>query len=233
MRSPSSLLSNLLIPSTLVRPANQRPLPSIYSHRIFSTTGRRLSQAAAPVKPPPSEEHPSEASDADASSKAINSLLGFRAGSQTNSLDEANQAYRNRGSLFGSQFSTPRNRSNSTQPNGLNVSRMKMPASPSFAAPTTPPPAIRSPTQTIRLNASTGRSVELDPNKGRDLVRGLSQLNSLIARNRVRADFQTQRFHERPGLKRKRLKSQRWRKRFKAGFKEVVGRVAALTKKGW
>ncbi|OCL03122.1 hypothetical protein AOQ84DRAFT_303437 [Glonium stellatum] len=84
-----------------------------------------------------------------------------------------------------------------------------------------------------RLDASTGRSIDLDPSKGRDLVRGLAQLNSLISRNKVRADFNKQRFHERPGLKRKRLKSQRWRKRFKEGFREVVGRVSALTRKGW
>ncbi|KAF2637457.1 hypothetical protein P280DRAFT_472164 [Massarina eburnea CBS 473.64] len=84
-----------------------------------------------------------------------------------------------------------------------------------------------------RLNASYGRMVELNETRGRDLVRGISILGGLMSRNRVRADFNKQRFHERPGLKRKRLKSERWRARFKAGFKEVTARVTELTRKGW
>ncbi|KAF2261521.1 hypothetical protein CC78DRAFT_470216 [Lojkania enalia] len=84
-----------------------------------------------------------------------------------------------------------------------------------------------------RLNASSGRSVPLDPVKGRDIVRGLNMLGSLIGRNKVRADFYKQRFHERPGLKRKRLKSERWRFRFKNGFRDVTARVSELTRKGW
>lgn len=58
-------------------------------------------------------------------------------------------------------------------------------------------------------------------------------LGSLMSRNRVRADFQKQRYHERAGLKRKRLKSERWRARFKVGFYEVTRRVTELTRKGW
>jgi predicted transcriptional regulator len=54
-----------------------------------------------------------------------------------------------------------------------------------------------------------------------------------MARNRVKRDFQMQRFHERGGLKRKRLKSERWRARFKIGFDATCKRVTELTKKGW
>ena len=84
-----------------------------------------------------------------------------------------------------------------------------------------------------RLNPTYGRAVELDASRGRDLVRGIGMLGSLMARNKVRHDMMKQRFHERGGLKRKRLNSERWRARFKKGFTEVTGRVAELTRKGW
>lgn len=84
-----------------------------------------------------------------------------------------------------------------------------------------------------RLNPAYGRTVELAPEQGRDLVRGINMLGSLVARNRVVKDFYKQKYHERPGLKRKRLKSERWRARFKQGFKDVTARVSELTRKGW
>ena len=84
-----------------------------------------------------------------------------------------------------------------------------------------------------RLNPTYGRSVELDASRGRDIVRGIGMLGSLVARNRVKRDFQTQRYHERGGLKRKRLNSERWRRRFNLGFKQVTARVMELTRKGW
>ncbi|KAJ4370924.1 hypothetical protein N0V86_008618 [Didymella sp. IMI 355093] len=84
-----------------------------------------------------------------------------------------------------------------------------------------------------RLNPEYGRTVVLDKNRGRDIVRGIGMLGSLMARNKVKADFNKQRFHERGGLKRKRLNSQRWRARFKTGFQSVTGRVMELTRKGW
>ena len=84
-----------------------------------------------------------------------------------------------------------------------------------------------------RLNPAYGRTVLLDDERGRDLPRGLNLLGASMARNKVRADFMRQKFHERGGLKRKRLKSERWRARFKLGFNEVTARVAELTRKGW
>jgi len=84
-----------------------------------------------------------------------------------------------------------------------------------------------------RLNPTYGRSVELDAKRGRDIVRGIGMLGSLIARNRVKNDFMRQRYHERGGLKRKRLASERWRARFKQGFRDITGRVTELTRKGW
>ncbi|KAF1925247.1 uncharacterized protein M421DRAFT_11229, partial [Didymella exigua CBS 183.55] len=84
-----------------------------------------------------------------------------------------------------------------------------------------------------RLTPQYGRTVHLDVSRGRDIVRGIGMLGSLMARNKVKTDFADQRFHERGGLKRKRLNSQRWRARFKAGFQSVTGRVVELTRKGW
>lgn len=100
--------------------------------------------------------------------------------------------------------------------------------------PTTAPAPLEPEKQTFpRLNPAFGRTVDLKPENGRDLVRGISMLGTLVSRNKVRADFMKQKFHERPGLKRKRLKSERWRARFNAGFKQVTARVNELTKKGW
>jgi len=49
----------------------------------------------------------------------------------------------------------------------------------------------------------------------------------------VKADFAYQRYHERGGLKRKRLRRERWRKRFSEGFKATIARVRELTRQGW
>ncbi|KAH6659074.1 hypothetical protein BKA67DRAFT_543489 [Truncatella angustata] len=83
----------------------------------------------------------------------------------------------------------------------------------------------------IRCVPRTGRSVQVG--KGADAARTLKLLNMQCAANRVRQDFQSQRFHERPGLKRKRLKSERWRRRFKKAFKATCKRVDELRRQGW
>lgn len=83
----------------------------------------------------------------------------------------------------------------------------------------------------MRLTPSTGRSVTIGT--GIDVARGIRLLEQSCARNRIRADATQQRFHERPGLKRKRLRRQRWRKRFMEGFQATVGRVKQLKNQGW
>lgn len=91
-------------------------------------------------------------------------------------------------------------------------------------------PRLRPP---VRLDAFVGRSEEVDPSKGLDLGRALRKMEVKLALNNVRLDFQRQRFHERAGLKRKRLKSVRWRRRFKEGFRAVVAKVQDMRRKGW
>ena len=87
--------------------------------------------------------------------------------------------------------------------------------------------------RTVRSRPTVGRTIELDPSKGMDFGRGLRQLGMLCTQNNVRGDLMSQRFHERPGMKRKRLKQQRWRKLFKSGFAATVGRVKEMRRKGW
>ena len=84
----------------------------------------------------------------------------------------------------------------------------------------------------FRLDAFIGRGVNMT---GRNMGLGeaIRQMEIKAARNRVRKESQQQRFHEREGLKRKRLKSERWRRRFKEGFREVCAKVERMRKQGW
>ena len=88
-------------------------------------------------------------------------------------------------------------------------------------------------TRTVRSRPSVGRTIEVDPKKGVDFGRALRNLEISCSVNRVNKDLQRQRFHERPGLKRKRLKSERWRKMFKESFRATVLRVKEMRRKGW
>lgn len=96
-------------------------------------------------------------------------------------------------------------------------------------APPTKPRAVR----TIHSRPSLGRTIEIDRERGVDLARGLSKLQYELTTNRVRRDQFRQRFHERPGLKRKRLKRERWRLRFKTSFIAIVDKVKEMRRQGW
>ncbi|KAG8629721.1 hypothetical protein KVT40_001340 [Elsinoe batatas] len=85
----------------------------------------------------------------------------------------------------------------------------------------------------VRLGPNLGRTVKVNPGRNMDVGRAFRQLDILCSRNKVRADFNRQRFHERPGLRRKRLKRERWRKHFKDGFKGMVALVKKMKKQGW
>ncbi|KAI1081686.1 hypothetical protein F5B20DRAFT_52609 [Whalleya microplaca] len=84
---------------------------------------------------------------------------------------------------------------------------------------------------TLRLVPRTGRTVHITRNV--DLGRSLKLLSAQLTQNRVKSDFIKQKFHERPGLKRKRLKGERAKRRFKRGFIAAIDRVKELTKQGW
>ncbi|RYC59402.1 hypothetical protein CHU98_g6811 [Xylaria longipes] len=91
------------------------------------------------------------------------------------------------------------------------------------------PPAA--PSAHLRMVPRTGRTVYVKNNV--DVARSFKLLAVQVSQNGLRRDFQLQRFHERPGKKRKRLRSERWRKRFQKGFKATISRVRELTTQGW
>lgn len=87
--------------------------------------------------------------------------------------------------------------------------------------------------------ASTRKAMELGPNIGRsvlvdkgDLSKALNGLKTQIRINNVREDSIQQKFHERRGMKKKRMKRERFRKRFKEGFKRMVSIVLEMKRQG-
>ncbi len=93
-------------------------------------------------------------------------------------------------------------------------------------------PAVRA-KRTIRSRPTVGRTIEVYQEGGQHVAGALKKLEILCAVNKIRSDQFRQRFHERPGLKRKRLKSERWRKLFRASFRMTVARVQEMRRKGW
>lgn len=110
-----------------------------------------------------------------------------------------------------------RNNYNRPEYDVLNFSRQSLPLQ-----PLNPP---------VRCDAYIGRAEAVG--KGVTLARAIDKLNIKLAINKVRPDIKKQQFHERPGLRRKRLRRVRWRGRFKLGFVSTVQRVQKMTKKGW
>lgn len=97
---------------------------------------------------------------------------------------------------------------------------------------TNAPPARRA-KRTLRSRPMVGRTIEVEPKAGTDLGAAMRKLDILLAVNKVRREQQRQRFHERGGLRRKRLKSERWRRYFKSAFDAAVDRVKLMKKQGW
>lgn len=90
--------------------------------------------------------------------------------------------------------------------------------------------------RTIKSNPKVGRTVEIinsRESKVKELGSALKVLAILCRVNKVRKDQRAQLFYERPGLRRKRLRRERWRERFHNGFQKMVLKVKAMTKQGW
>lgn len=94
------------------------------------------------------------------------------------------------------------------------------------------PPPMPQPAP-MKLGPTLGKTVYVDNQRGIDVARAFRNMEITVVRNKVRRDFNAQRFHERGGTKRKRLHSQRWRLRFKAGFQAAVKRILKMKKQGW
>jgi small subunit ribosomal protein MRP21 len=189
--------------------------------------------------PPPGQEPspaPRQTNSQNVLSGAIDDLFSGVTGMQPVSRQPARRPANAAARTFGANFSQPGRTSYGRQK--LNFDDMAdVPVDPSSAPPSTTTASTalqeQAPEHYPRLNASYGRTVDLDPAKGRDIVRGIFMLGGLVSRNKVRSDMAKQKFHERAGLKRKRLKSERWRARFRQEFDATVRRVSELTRKGW
>ena len=114
-----------------------------------------------------------------------------------------------------------------TRTTGRNIAASLNPRGNRSAPPPVPQPAP------MKLGPTLGRTVHVDNQRGIDVARAFRSMEIQVARNSVRKEFARQKFHERPGKKRKRLHSERWRKRFKIGFKATVKRVLKMRKQGW
>ncbi|KAK0248959.1 hypothetical protein LTR91_015402 [Friedmanniomyces endolithicus] len=101
------------------------------------------------------------------------------------------------------------------------------------APPPSPAPLLIEKVLPMKLNPSVGRTITVDSARGMDVGRAFRTLEMQCNRNSVKRDFMRQRYHERAGLKRKRLRGERWRRRFKENFKGVVGLVKKMTAQGW
>ncbi|KAJ2896921.1 mito ribosomal protein S21 [Zalerion maritima] len=85
----------------------------------------------------------------------------------------------------------------------------------------------------FRRRPETGTMVQIKPSGKWDLLRALSSVNVAVRLNQIKWQSIRQREHERPGLKRKRMRGVRWRKLFSEGYKNTVKRANALAKMGW
>ncbi|KAF2489298.1 hypothetical protein BU16DRAFT_531617 [Lophium mytilinum] len=234
LRSPHCIIPS---PSIFLR-ASQRPLISLSTSHQRSFTTTRPAFAAAPQRAPAPPRTTTPAAP-DELTESLNSLINSSILDTPSRPPPARSSSANISAAFGkTSFGNYAPRTPARGPpssRGLDFDRMQMPAgTPSMPSNLPPPPTpLAAQAAPPRFNASSGRSIELDPMKGRDLIRGLGMLNSLVSRNKVKSDVHAQRFHERAGLKRKRLHGERWRKRFKVGFRSLTERVAELTRKGW
>ncbi|CAK7563601.1 MAG: hypothetical protein SEPTF4163_001471 [Sporothrix epigloea] len=83
----------------------------------------------------------------------------------------------------------------------------------------------------ITLGPITGRTVHVGGTV--DPASAFLLLGIMVKRNKVAVDFQRQKFHERPGKKRKRLASEWWQRKFRRGFFATLQRAKDLARQGW
>ncbi|MCJ1313112.1 hypothetical protein MMC25_006789 [Agyrium rufum] len=85
----------------------------------------------------------------------------------------------------------------------------------------------------VRLDAHIGRAVNVDMSRGITVARAIQLMERGVRQNNIKIEERRQKFHERKGLKRKRLISERWRRRFKEGFESICFKVEGMRRKGW
>ncbi|EDR14824.1 uncharacterized protein LACBIDRAFT_292250 [Laccaria bicolor S238N-H82] len=78
-------------------------------------------------------------------------------------------------------------------------------------------------------NAYSGRSVKINGGK---LAEGYRVLDTILGRNKVRVQLRRAERHEKKGVKRRRLSSERWRKRFAHEVRKKVELVIKIRNRG-
>jgi len=82
-------------------------------------------------------------------------------------------------------------------------------------------------------NAYTGRSIAVKSSSDDDgVAEAWSKLTSRLKRNNVYADFKRNERHEKKGVKRRRLESERWRRRFAHEVRKKIELVNAIRRRG-
>jgi len=263
LRSQSSPLAGLLAPAPTIRWQAGRqwtcrsPLhlsrrrtfvttASKYSFNPAATTTAASSSSGRGREKETSEDSNIARTNIDEAAKNLGWLQGGRSrsgGSQKtheqNRLSRDRELAMNGGSSADDIFKAMNtySRFGSPSTSGIDLSRMKNPASqnrPESAADmmsaitTMLPKPEKIP---IRLSPSTGRSISIQGNV--DVARGFRLMERTCAQNNIKKDAMYQRFHERRGMKKKRLRRVRWRARFMEGFRATVSRVKKLRKQGW
>lgn len=243
LRSSSSPLAALLTPSVSARWATASSRPS---QRAFASSARRYAADSQPSATESAQASPAQAAAKEPSNwtsggrggNSSSRILPLRQKSEDsawlNSLNGGHSAADLLGGFNAvSKTRAPRTPVNINSP--LNLDGMLSPKSDAdiavamrklSAAFTT-----QAPKAALRLEPKTGRTVTVGG--GIDVGRAFRLLGQSCSRNNVRRDFAMQRFHERGGLKRKRLARERWRRRFLDGFKATVERVKEMKKQGW
>jgi small subunit ribosomal protein MRP21 len=249
LRANASPLSTLLAPSSTIRWATHRQLISRHAsasplQRTFITSSRRNAirpqvTTSAPPITPESESSTEGASNAAAPKKdgkekelaGISSSLWAKKSraSPTSANLLKGFSEHGRSAVKPSGFDTSRMMDvpGATPEGGLADIGAEMMSS--LASDITPMPGLNK--VPLRLNPSMGRHQLVSDRV--DVGRAFQLVEMSCGRNKVRKDMNTQRFHERPGLKRKRLRRERWRTRFLDGFKATVNRVKQLKHQGW
>ncbi|KUJ10510.1 uncharacterized protein LY89DRAFT_656317 [Mollisia scopiformis] len=259
LRSQTSPLATALNPRTAVRWTNKAQLdysscPNRPASRCLATSSRRYAlknvptTTSAPLPQTTTSTTNSSSTNAPAPKSpfgGLNDSLGWISGNKSRSsfpIPRAGGSFEktlNGGSSASDLLSGIINRKQQ-RAGGVQVDRMLDPGSmldpDNLAKQMTFDTAEetmvhRSKRVPIKLGPSTGRSVTMGA--GLDVGRGFRLLEQSCARNKVRADANKQRFHERGGLKRKRLRRERWRRKFMEGFKATVVRVKQLKNQGW
>ena len=251
LRSQASPLTQILAPSTSTRWATS---PLRLSQRAFSSSTRRFIPDSNQTNPTPTNANRGTQKSPDTQVSSQGWAAGARSNRSSSRIIPSKSSESSDADLWESGissneaaqdiltgFNAGRKERGPNSPlnqrKSINLDRMLSPdvsntdlkdvisnLTSSVTAPVAPKPALR-------LNARTGRSVVVAG--GVDIGRSFNLLGMSCARNKVRSDFNRQRFHERGGMKRKRLKRERWQKKFMNGFRATVSRVKEMKRQGW